>query len=109
MNDTSLGVGYALDESVLPFALQLELNVTDAELIRELVAYAEGKPRDEFALSALRIGLLALKQARGQVDGDTIKREGEKLLAALDGKLRLHMRDYKQCRQFVGVAALSRR
>lgn len=92
MNDTSLGVGYALDESVLPFALQLELNVSDPELIQELAAHADGKPRDDYALCALRIGLLALKQARGQVDGDTIKREGEKLLSALEHKMTLHAR-----------------
>src|SRR5205085_1810673 len=36
--------------------------------------------------------LVALKQARGQLDGDTIKQEGERLLAALDGKLSQHSR-----------------
>lgn len=77
-------------DAVLPFALPLELNVADPELIRELQAHAEGRARDEYALMALRIGLLALKQARGQIDVDAVRREGERLIADLDGKLRLH-------------------
>ncbi len=101
VTQTPLSVASALDDQILPFALPLELNVTDPELIRELVAYNEGKPRDDFALSALRIGLLALKQARGQIDGDTIKREGERLLGALDGKLTLHARGLDE--QITGV------
>jgi hypothetical protein len=101
MNDTSLGVARTLDEQVLPFAFLLELNVADPELIRELVAHPEGKLRDEYALCALRIGLLALKQARGQVDGETIKREGERLLGALEGRLSQHARGLDE--QITGV------
>jgi len=86
MNATTIAVEPGIDEQVLRFALPLELNVTDPELIRELLAHAEGKPRDDYALCALRVGLLALKQARGQVDGDKIKREGEKLRSALATK-----------------------
>lgn len=70
MNAISDAVAPGLDEQVLPFALPLELNVTDPELISELLAHPEGKPRDDYALCALRVGLLALKQARGQVDGE---------------------------------------
>lgn len=81
-----------VDERILPFALPIELNVSDPELIHELVAYPEGKPRDDYALCALRIGLLALKQARGQIDGDTIRRESDKLLGALEGRLSAHAR-----------------
>jgi hypothetical protein len=76
-----------VDEVVLPFALPLELQVTDPELVRELLAHPEGRVRDEYALCALKIGLLALKQARGQLDADIIKHEGERLLGALEGKL----------------------
>lgn len=78
------------EAAVLPFALPLELSVSDPELVRELTAYPEGQPRDDYALCALKIGLLALKQARGQIDGDTIRREGDALLAALSDKLREH-------------------
>mgnify|MGYP003444329320 CR=1 FL=1 len=43
------------------FGLPLELKVLDREVIDALMLHAEGPPRDEFALRALRIGVLALK------------------------------------------------
>ena len=55
--------------------LILELNITDPELIAELEQFAEPAERDEFALKALKIGVLALKQARGQIDADMVRRE----------------------------------
>src|SRR5262245_47541742 len=70
--------------ATLPFTqVYLELSVTDPDLVKELREHPEGQPRDDYALCALRIGLLALKQARGQLDGDTIRREGAELLGQL--------------------------
>jgi hypothetical protein len=94
MLEAQLGVTTDRDEALLPFGLVLELNVTDPELVSELKCHmdADGRPSDEYPLCALRIGLLALKQARGQLDGDTVKREGERLLAELEGKLSTHAR-----------------
>src|SRR5437764_12062850 len=92
MNDPTIALVDRTEDRVLPFGLPLELNITDPELIRELQAHPEGALRDEYALCALRIGLVALKQARGQLDGDTIRREGEKLLSSLDGRLQEHAR-----------------
>ena len=43
-----------------------ELTITDPEVISELHAKQEGAERDEYALGALRLGVLALKQARGR-------------------------------------------
>jgi len=71
----------------LPFALPLELTVNDPETIRELVSFSEGEERDRFALNALRIGVLALRQARGQIDADLVRRESERLLGELNGRL----------------------
>lgn len=76
--------------SHLPFTLPLELTVKDAETIAELCRYEEGEPRDEFALRALRIGVLALKQARGEVDAEEIRREGDRLLSQLQHNLSQH-------------------
>lgn len=76
----------------LPLSLPLELTVRDPETIAELWAYPEGEPREEFALKALRIGVLALKQARGQLDGDLVRREGDRLLALLQSRLEEHAR-----------------
>ena len=49
----------------LPFSLPLELTVTDPEVISELFAKQEGRERDEYAPGALRLGVLALRQAPG--------------------------------------------
>jgi hypothetical protein len=76
--------------ATLPFGLMLELHVADPELVQELQAFAEGKPRDDYALCALKIGLLALKQARGQIDADTVRQEGERLLTRMGGHLDSH-------------------
>jgi len=73
-----------------PDALELHLRVVDPELVDELTAYPEGDPRDEFALGALRIGMLALRQARGRVDADLIARETQRMLSGLESQLAAH-------------------
>jgi hypothetical protein len=70
-----------------PNSLVLELIVTDPSAVLELMLKTEGRDRDEYALSALKIGLLSLRHARGQVDADIVRREGEKLLIGLDHAL----------------------
>jgi hypothetical protein len=70
-------------------SIPLTLVVTDRETVTELLQRSDGRERDEYALAALRIGVLSLKHARGQIDADAVRREGEKLLkdlkSALDG------------------------
>jgi len=73
-----------------PFRLPLEITVEDADTIAELCQHAEGEERERFALGALRIGVLALRQARGQVDGEQIRRQTDYLLQALEGQLGQH-------------------
>ncbi len=74
----------------LPYRLPLELTVEDPDTIAELCQHAEGEERERFALSALRIGVLALRQARGQVDGEQIRRQTDYLLQALESQLGQH-------------------
>lgn len=74
----------------LPFSLPLELVVRDPEIIAELANYPEGTERLNFALHALRIGVLALKQARGHVDANLVRRESERMLADLERGLHEH-------------------
>ena len=53
----------------LPFeapGITLTLRVSDPEAVAELLKYGEGAQREMFALSALRLGILTLRQA---VDG----------------------------------------
>lgn len=74
----------------LPFSLPIELVVRDPEVIADLIARTEGRERDEFALAALRVGVLAIRQARGHIDANAIKHEGERLLASVQSALNEH-------------------
>lgn len=80
---------------VLPFGVLLELNITDPEVLAELNCRREGRERDEYALSALRLGVLALRQARGQLDADTLRQEGTELLSQVRLALTAHQNDLK--------------
>ena len=70
-------------------SIPLTLVISDRETVAELLLRSDGRERDEYALAALRIGVLSLKHARGQIDADAVRSEGEKLLKdlkyALDG------------------------
>jgi hypothetical protein len=76
--------------TTIPYSLRLELDIQDAETIQALNALRNERERNEFACQALRIGVLALGQARGEVDSVKIRRESERLIEAMDAKLNLH-------------------
>jgi hypothetical protein len=67
----------------IPAELRLVLRVRDAEIVADLYRRDEGEPRDTFALSALRLGVLALRQAAGVIDRVTVRHEGERLVASI--------------------------
>src|ERR1039458_459985 len=73
------------DDSVQ--SVLLNLVASDRETVAELIQRSDGRERDEYALAALRIGVLSLKHARGQIDADAVRREGEKLLKDLKNAL----------------------
>src|SRR5215472_3731690 len=68
----------------------LRLEVTDPEVLTELRQRGEGDEREQFALAALRIGVLALRSAAGQVDAATIREAGTVLVS--------EVRDVLACR-----------
>lgn len=70
--------------------LYLHLSITDPEVVQALAEAGEGRERQEFALTALRIGILSLQAARGTVDGATVRSEGERLLVTLEERLSSH-------------------
>lgn len=76
----------------LPFGMNLELTIRDTEAIAELERYDDPNERQRYATDALRIGLMALRQARGQVDADMVRREGEKLIGELERQLSSHQK-----------------
>src|SRR5262249_3123299 len=70
-----------------PKEIRLELTVREPEVIVELCKYPEGTRREVFGLSALRLGVLSLRQACGFIDSATIRAEGERLLSSLESLL----------------------
>ena len=68
-------------------SIVLTLRVTDPEVLHELERHDDGAPRETFASQALRLGVLALRQANGALDADTIRREGDRLLASVSSVL----------------------
>lgn len=77
-------------ESPIPRVLSLELAVDDPETIVALVQCGDGPQREAFALKALRIGVLALGQARGQIDGQAVRNECQRMLELLQHHLQEH-------------------
>src|ERR1700729_978677 len=71
-------------------AIVVSLCVTDPEVAYELGLREEGPARDAFATQALRIGVLALRQASGALDATTIQREGERMLTSVRETLNAH-------------------
>jgi len=76
----------------LPFTIHLELCVEDRDVIAELEKYPEGPDREEFALEALKIGVLALRRASSALDGEFIQRETTRLVDTLRRQLDDHAR-----------------
>ncbi len=64
-----------------PARLALRLEVVDPEVIVELMRHAEVEERERFALAALRLGILSLRHANGQLDGGAIQEAGRRLMA----------------------------
>ncbi len=83
MQDPNLEVSFAASFDAPGDALELRLWLRDPELIAELRAIADPRERDEFALAALRIGMLSLRSVRGQVDVRAVRDEVERMLREL--------------------------
>jgi len=94
MPDTqSLSTPGRHDGSDLPGSIRIELEVSDPELIAELSRYPDGAERDEYAATALRVGILSLKRAEGRIDANVVRNEGERLLSQLASSLETHQQD----------------
>jgi len=63
--------------------LLLTLEVSDPEVVGELEKQADGPARDTYALAALRVGVLALRQASGQLDCAAVREAGQEILREL--------------------------
>ena len=72
--------GYYTPEDRDDEGLHLTLEINDPTVVEELSAFPDGPKRQEVALIALRIGILALRQAKGSIDVDLVRNEGERLI-----------------------------
>ncbi|HZY17281.1 MAG TPA: hypothetical protein VFE82_02315 [Ramlibacter sp.] len=61
--------------------------VNDPEVLLALSEYPEGPARTNFLVTALKVGVLSLKAARGTLDSDTVRRESDRLVEMLAGRL----------------------
>jgi len=91
-----------LAPQTVPAALRLDIEITDPETIAALIHHADGRDRNEFTRQALKIGVIALRHAQGQIDVDAVRREGERLVKDLAGALDGH----KSTTEATMVAAL---
>jgi len=73
-----------------PTPLYLNLVVGDADTVAALREHEEGRARSQFALTALKVGVLALHAARGTVDAAAVRGESDRLLALLGERLEKH-------------------
>jgi len=69
-------------------SLTVNVVVTDRDSVFELSNRREGRDRDEYALAALKIGVLSLRHATGQIDVEAVRREGDRLLTELEQGLK---------------------
>ena len=64
-------------------SLKLCLEISDAEVIAEIEKHPDDSSREKYALSALRLGVLALRQAAGELDATTIRNAAQTMLTDL--------------------------
>ena len=74
-------------------SVELILQINDSDLCSELAAYPEGQEREEFAISAMRIGVIALRQAQGRIDADRVRQEGERFVNNMQFALETHQKE----------------
>lgn len=79
-----------------PETLDLHLRVDDPHVVGVLCSFDDERQRERQALAALRIGVLALEQARGRIDADAVHREADHLLTSLGEKLADHARSVNE-------------
>jgi hypothetical protein len=71
----------AAEPTIVTFA------VSDPEVLLALSDYPDGPQRTNFLVTALKVGVLSLKAARGTLDSDAVRREGDRLIEQLGERL----------------------
>jgi hypothetical protein len=95
-----VATGLSTDDSLV-----LTLVLDDPELILDLRTRDEGASRTAFAMTALKIGVLSLRQTQRSVDAEALKNEGQHIIsdlnrelqfriAEIDGKIASNLKQY---------------
>jgi hypothetical protein len=78
--------GSALEPGAFPEAIHIDLLLHDSEIVDAIREHPEGRSRQNYIQTAIKIGVLAIKQAKGRIDSDRVRNEGERLIAELETK-----------------------
>ena len=73
-------------------SVEIRLHISDRELCDELARYAEGQERHDFAVSAMKIGAIALRQAQSRIDAEQVRLEGDRFIENLGNSLAEYQR-----------------
>ena len=73
----------SIEPTIVTFA------VSDPEVLLALSDYPDGPARTHFLVTALKVGVLSLKTAKGTLDGNTLRREGDRVMEELGSRLNL--------------------
>jgi len=71
------------DPAVLSDTLRLDIEINDPVVVAAIDSLPRGRERDQFVERALRIGVLAINQAAGQIDTHALRDEGSRLVSEL--------------------------
>lgn len=82
---TTTSAEIATDTSLQPTIVTFA--VSDPEVLLALSEYQDGSAKTNFMVTALKVGVLALKAAKGTLDSDTLRREGDRVMEELGTRL----------------------
>lgn len=85
--------GMALNGAGGTDTIELRLHISDLDLVKELSEYEEGNDRNDFAIAAMKIGAIAMRQAQGRIDADAVRQEGERFVDNMKNALEIHQNE----------------
>jgi hypothetical protein len=79
--------GFRLHSDDPDEGIHVDLSLRDRDVVTAINAHPEGRRRADYIRTAIRIGVLALQQAQGRIDTESVRNEGDRLIAALENRL----------------------
>jgi hypothetical protein len=79
--------GFAPHQDDPEEGVHVDLWLRDRDVVAAINAHPEGRRRIDYIRTAIRIGVLALQQAQGRIDTESVRNEGDRLIAALENRL----------------------